>query len=128
MTLAAHTLFGIRAAYWNVALLKTLVVLAVLPTGTMVIVYVFLFKMVSHLQSRLGPMEVGFHGTLQLPAEVLKFAQKEDARPARADKWVFSMAPLVVRTSTFLVYVVLPAGPRAVASNLDTGVLFALAA
>jgi NADH-quinone oxidoreductase subunit H len=127
VTLAA-SLFGIHAAYWNVALLKVLLLLVVLPTGTMVIVYVFLFKMVSHLQSRLGPMEVGFHGTLQLPAEVLKFAQKEDVRPARADKWVFSMAPLVVMMSTFLVYAVLPAGPRAVASNLDTGVLFALAA
>jgi NADH-quinone oxidoreductase subunit H len=123
----AGTLFGIHAAYWNVALLKTVLVLAVLPTGTMVIVYVYLFKMVSHLQSRLGPMEVGPHGTLQLPAEALKFMQKEDVRPLRADKWVFSLAPAVVMTSTFLVYVVIPAGPKAVGADLDTGVLFALA-
>jgi NADH-quinone oxidoreductase subunit H len=125
VTLGA-VLFGIHAAFWNVALLKTLVVLAVLPTGTMVIVYVFLFKMVSHLQSRLGPMEVGPHGTLQLPAEALKFIQKEDVKPRLADKWVFSLAPLVIMVSTFLIYVVIPAGPRAVGADLDTGVLFAL--
>lgn len=120
-------IWGIRAAYWNVTLLKTLLILAVIPGGALVIVYVFLFKMVSHLQSRLGPMETGFHGSLQPIAEGVKFLQKEDIRPARADRWVFGAAPLVVLVSTFLIYVVIPVGPRGVVSDLDTGVLFALA-
>ncbi|MBV8461660.1 MAG: NADH-quinone oxidoreductase subunit H, partial [Acidimicrobiales bacterium] len=98
---------------------------ALLGAGTFV--YVYLFKMVSHLQSRLGPMESGPHGSLQLMAEVLKFIQKEDVFPSRADRRVFAMAPVIVIMSTFLVYVVIPVGPRGVVSGFDVGVLYALA-
>jgi NADH-quinone oxidoreductase subunit H len=83
--------------------------------------------MVSHLQSRLGPMENGPHGSLQLMAEVLKFLQKEDVFPTRADRLVFGGAPFVVIMSTLLIYVVIPVGPRGVVSDLDVGVLYALA-
>src|SRR5205807_8288316 len=44
-----------------------------------------------------------------------------------ADRAVFAMAPLVVIISTFLLYVVVPAGPRLVVQNLDVGIFFALA-
>ena len=37
------------------------------------------------------------------------------------------MAPVVVLASTFLLYVVLPAGPDAIVQNLDTGVFYAMA-
>ena len=83
--------------------------------------------MMSHMQSRLGPMEAGPHGSLQLLAEVGKFLQKEDIFPERADRIVFALAPVVIIISTFLLYVVIPAGPRLVAEDLDTGVFFALA-
>ncbi|HEY2427490.1 MAG TPA: complex I subunit 1 family protein [Acidimicrobiales bacterium] len=123
----ADTFLGIHAAYWNILVLKLLVGLALALTGAGTFVYVYLFKMVSHLQSRLGPMESGPHGSLQLMAEVLKFIQKEDVFPERADRWVFAGAPFVVIMSTLLVYVVIPVGPRGVASNLDVGILYALA-
>jgi len=89
--------------------------------------YVFLLKMMSHMQSRLGPMEAGPHGALQLIADAGKFLQKEDVFPEKADRAVFGLAPLVVLMSTFLLFMVLPAGPRLVVANLDTGVFFALA-
>ncbi len=61
------------------------VLLAVLiPAGT--IVYLYLFKAVSFMQSRLGPMEAGPYGSMQLFAEVGKFLQKEDLFPERADR------------------------------------------
>jgi NADH-quinone oxidoreductase subunit H len=81
----------------------------------------------SHMQSRLGPMEAGPHGVLQLVADGVKFLQKEDIFPAKADRRVFAMAPVVVLLSTFLVYVVVPAGPDLIVEDLDTGVFFALA-
>jgi len=123
----ASTFLGIHAAYWNATALKLVlgVGLALLGAGTFV--YVFLFKMVSHLQSRLGPMESGPHGSLQLMAEVLKFTQKEDVFPEKADRWVFGGAPFLVIMSTLMVFVVIPIGPRGVASNLDVGILYALA-
>ena len=48
---------------------------AVIPVGALIFTYVFLFKMMSHMQSRLGPMEAGPHGVLQPIVEILKFLQ-----------------------------------------------------
>jgi NADH-quinone oxidoreductase subunit H len=118
---------GLSLPYWAVTLIKVVAILAIIPGGALVLVYVYLFKAVSHLQSRLGPMEAGPHGILQPIAEGVKFLQKEDIFPDRADRFVFGAAPLVVLVSTFLVYVVIPAGPTAIIENLDTGIFFALA-
>ena len=96
-----------------------------LPAGPLV--YLYLFKMMSFMQSRLGPMEAGPHGSMQLLAEVGKFLQKEDIFPHRADRFVFAAAPFVVLVSSFLLVVVVPFGPDAWFVNLDTGVFFALA-
>jgi len=96
-----------------------------LPAGT--IVYLFLFKMMSFMQSRLGPMEAGPYGSLQLVAEVGKWMQKEDIVPQRADKLIFKIAPVVVLVSTFLLVVVVPFGPDAYFTNFETGVFYALA-
>jgi NADH-quinone oxidoreductase subunit H len=96
-----------------------------LPAGTLV--YVFLFKMMSFMQSRLGPMEAGPWGSLQLLAEVGKFIQKEDIIPWRADKKLFAMAPYIVVATVFLVYLVVPFGPDAYFVNFDTGVFWVLA-
>jgi NADH-quinone oxidoreductase subunit H len=120
-------LLALHVAFWTQTIIKVVVILVVIPTGALVLVYVYLFKMVSHLQSRLGPMEAGFHGVMQPIAEGVKFLQKEDIFPAAADRMVFAAAPLVVLISTFMVYIVIPAGPTAVIENLDTGIFFALA-
>src|SRR5438445_3748211 len=81
----------------------------------------------AHMQSRLGPMEAGPHGSLQLMADGGKFIQKELLAPERADRRIYFLAPVVVLISTFLVFVVIPAGPSLVSENLDTGVFYALA-
>jgi NADH-quinone oxidoreductase subunit H len=111
---------------WTTAL-KTGVVLAVIPAAAIVLGYTFLLKMMSHMQSRLGPMEAGPHGVLQLLADGVKFIQKEDIIPDEADRRIFALAPLVVILSTFLLYIVLPAGPRLIVQDLDVGIFFALA-
>jgi NADH-quinone oxidoreductase subunit H len=107
--------------------IKIGVVAAMTLVGPLIFVYVFLFKMMSHMQSRLGPMEAGPHGTLQPIVEAIKFLQKEDIAPERADRLVFKLAPFVVLASTFLLYAVVPAGPRLIVEDLDTGVFFAMA-
>lgn len=121
------TLAALDFPYWLQTTFKVLAILIVIPTGALVFVYVFLFKMMSHMQSRLGPMDAGPHGTLQPIAEGVKFLQKEDLFPERADRWVFAAAPIVVLLSTFLIYVVIPVGPTAVVEDLNTGVFYALA-
>jgi NADH-quinone oxidoreductase subunit H len=103
-------LLAVEIPYWGQSLLRVLggLVAVLLPAGT--IVYLFLFKMMSFMQSRLGPMEAGPYGSLQLVAEVGKWLQKEDIQPERADKPIFKMAPIVVLMSTFLLVVVVPFG------------------
>ena len=122
-----NTLLGVVIPYWGQSLLRVLggLVAVLLPAGT--IVYVFLFKMMSFMQSRLGPMEAGPYGSLQLVAEVGKWLQKEDIQPTNADKPVFKMAPIIVLMSTFLLVVVVPFGPDAWFTNLETGIFYALA-
>jgi NADH-quinone oxidoreductase subunit H len=114
---------------WGTTLaLKTIIILAIVPATALVLGYVFLLKMMSHMQSRLGPMDPGgFHGWFQLVGDGIKFIQKEDVMPGEADRRVFAFAPVVVVVSTFLVFVVIPAGPDLVVKNLDVGVFYALA-
>jgi len=113
--------------YWGQSLLRVLggIVAVLLPAGT--IVYVFLFKMMSFMQSRLGPMEAGPYGSMQLLAEVGKWLQKEDIVPENADRTIYKMAPLIVLMSTFLLVVVVPFGPDAWMTDFDAGIFYALA-
>lgn len=113
--------------YWLSTLIKVLVVSAVVPTTALILGMVFLFKIMSWMQSRLGPQEAGPRGTLQLLADGVKFLQKEDIAPNGADRWVFKVAPLVVLMSTLLLYVALPSSLHLVVSDLDVGVFFVLA-
>src|SRR3954463_11965072 len=100
--------------------IKTVVVMALIPLSALILGYVFLLKMMSHMQSRLGPMDPGgFHGWFQLIGDGIKFIQKEDIIPAEADRRVFRAAPVVVLISTFLLYIVVPAGPRLVVADLS---------
>ena len=120
-------MLAVDLPYWAQSLLRVLggTVAVLLPAGT--IVYLFLFKMMSFMQSRLGPMEAGPYGSMQLFAEVGKWLQKEDIQPEKADKRIFKMAPLIVLVSTFLLVAVVPFGPDAYFTNFDAGVFYMLA-
>src|ERR1700712_853791 len=121
------SMFAVTIPYWGQSLLRVLggTVAVLLPAGT--IVYLFLFKMMSFMQSRLGPMEAGPFGSMQLFTEVGKWLQKEDLAPNGADKQLFKMAPLIVLASTFLLIAVVPFGPDAWFTNFEAGVFYALA-
>jgi NADH-quinone oxidoreductase subunit H len=120
-------LLAVEIPYWGQSLLRVLggIAAVLLPAGT--IVYVFLFKMMSFMQSRLGPMEAGPYGSMQLLAEVSKWLQKEDIVPENADRTIYKIAPIIVLLSTFLLVVVVPFGPDAWLTDFDAGVFYALA-
>src|SRR5947209_15330743 len=121
-------MLALHLPYWEITTIKTLVVLMIIPAGAVLLGYVFLLKMMAHMQSRLGPMEPGgFHGWFQLIGDGIKFIQKEDIVPDQSDRRVFALAPVMVLVSNFLIYVVVPAGPRLVVQNLDVGIFYALA-
>src|SRR3954465_12615126 len=118
---------SIELAYWQQTIIKCIAVLlaVLIPAGAFV--NLFLFKMVSFMQSRLGPMEAGPYGQLQLVAEVGKFVQKEDIIPEKADRSLFKLAPYLVVASVLLVYIAVPFGPDAYFANFDVGIFYALA-
>ena len=96
-------------------------------------------KVLAHMQGRLGPMRTGWHGILQPIADAVKLIMKEDIIPAKADKWVFIIAPILMVVMAFGSMVVIPFGPPTDffgllshtvplwVSNLNVGLLFVLA-
>jgi NADH-quinone oxidoreductase subunit H len=68
-------------------------------------------KVIAWVQVRLGPMRVGPYGILQPIADAVKLILKEDITPTRADKWVFTIAPIIVRVPALITFAVIPFGP-----------------
>lgn len=84
-------------------------------------------KISAHIQARFGPMYVGgWHGWAQSLADGIKLLLKEDIIPKNADKLVFVLAPIVVFTTAFTLYVIVPFGPGLMVKDLNLGVLFYL--
>ncbi|GAA6524931.1 complex I subunit 1 family protein [Intrasporangium sp. DVR] len=86
-------------------------------------------KVMAHMQGRLGPMYAGgFHGWAQLVADAVKFIQKEDITPARADRGVFRLAPFVALIPYLVAMAVIPLSPSIVGAEVPGSALLVLAA
>jgi NADH-quinone oxidoreductase subunit H len=81
-------------------------------------------KALARIQMRMGPMRVGFHGTLQPIADALKLLVKEDILPSWADRKLYWLAPLAVFVPSFLVWVTIPVARDVVLRNLDMGLFY----
>jgi NADH-quinone oxidoreductase subunit H len=97
------------------SLVIPLLKIAIVLNATLVAVtYMVLLerKVIAWAQSRLGPMRVGPYGILQPVADAVKLMIKEDITPVRADKWVFTAAPIIAMVPALIVYAVIPFGPE----------------
>ena len=93
-------------------------------------------KIAGHMQQRLGPMRVGWHGLLQPLADGIKLFAKEDHIPAEADRFLFKMAPILTMVPPFAVFVAIPFGESVsvlgteitlYVSNMNVGLLYIFA-
>src|SRR6202045_5214972 len=88
-------------------LLIPLLKIAIVLNATLVAVtYMVLVerKVIAWAQSRLGPMRVGPYGILQPVADAVKLMIKEDITPVRADRWVFTAAPIISMGPALIIY------------------------
>lgn len=84
-------------------------------------------KVSALIQDRIGPVETGKFGLIQTFADILKLLQKEDLIPTKADRYLFIIAPVLVFTSVFMGFAVLPFTPDYISSNINLGLFYFMA-
>jgi NADH-quinone oxidoreductase subunit H len=94
----------------------------------MVIVFIYVFRRVlGRFQVRIGPNRLGLEGIFQPIATAVKILLKEDIVPAKGDKVIHWLAPLVVFVPVLMVFAVVPLGARAILTDLNVGILYVVA-
>ncbi len=109
-----------------IIIVKIAVIVAVTMLHVLYATY-FERKVIGHMQVRLGPMRVGYHGILQPFADGIKLFFKEDVVPAEADKTVFKIAPIIPVFATLSAVAVIPFFDGFVIANINVGLLYLFA-
>src|SRR5689334_2589020 len=81
-------------------------------------------KILGRMQNRYGPNSVGPFGLFQPVADGIKMLIKEDIVPARADKIVHFLAPILIAATAILALGVIPYGRNMTPFVIDGGILF----
>jgi NADH-quinone oxidoreductase subunit H len=79
------------------------------------------------MQARLGPNRAGPLGLFQSAADALKVMLKEDIIPAKGDKLVHWLAPVIAFVPVMLVFAVIPFRGGAILADLNIGILYIVA-
>jgi NADH-quinone oxidoreductase subunit H len=91
--------------------LKVVLLVATVPAIVGFVVVLAERRIMGFMQARLGPNRVGPQGTLQGLADLLKLVTKEDITPARAEKAVHFLAPVLAVIPALTALAVIPFGP-----------------
>jgi len=82
---------------------------------------------IGRFQVRLGPNRAGPLGILQPVADAIKVLIKEDIIPAKGDKWVYWLAPVVAFVPALMIFAVVPFHDGALLVDLNIGILYVVA-
>ncbi|QCI22043.1 NADH-quinone oxidoreductase subunit NuoH [Buchnera aphidicola] len=83
-------------------------------------------RLLGLFQNRHGPNRVGWFGSLQLCADMIKILFKEDWIPPFSKKFVFILSPIIAFISLLCVIPIIPFTSSFVIINLNIGILFFL--
>jgi len=108
------------------------VVSSLINISAVLVVFLTLFALISvlerkilgRIQNRYGPNRVGPFGLFQPIADGIKLLIKEDIVPARADKVIHFLAPIMMAAPAILALGVIPYGRNMTAFSIDGGILF----
>ncbi len=115
---------------------KVVLLVALVPAIVGFVVVLAERRIMGFMQARLGPNRVGPKGLLQGVADLLKLVTKEDITPARAEKAVYFLAPVLAVIPALTALAVIPFGPEIRIGKVSTplwvtdvniGLLFLLA-
>ena len=109
------------------------IVLVLLLLGGFAYLTLYERKALARIQSRVGPNRAGPWGILQPIADAIKLIFKEELVPAKADKVLFFLAPVVTLVPALVITAVIPWGPTLhvfgrditlYIANVNVGVLY----
>src|SRR4030095_9665691 len=93
-------------------------------------------RVLAFIQGRLGPNRVGYGGSLQPFADLLKFILKEDIVPDKSTRFIYFLAPVIATMAALMTMIVYPFGPNVnlpfigqiplVVAHFDVGLLYVL--
>jgi len=114
--------------WWPIAWNLIKIVAIVLPLmGCVAYLTLWERKMIGWMHVRLGPNRVGPAGLLQPIADALKLVLKEIVVPAKANKGLFVLAPVMTIMPALAAWSVVPFGPDKALANINAGLLFLMA-
>src|ERR671916_2095931 len=126
---ALHQLLQSLLPMWLAGLLMAIIgagLLATVVSGAVILLVWMERKIIAKMQDRSGPNRVGPFGLLQTVADAIKLLSKEDIVPARVDKIIWALSPIVVLAASLMAWAVIPWSPGVVPADLNVGVLFLL--
>jgi len=83
-------------------------------------------KIIGYIQDRIGPNRVGPKGLLQPIADVIKLLCKEIIVPNKANKLLFTIAPIITLVPSLLAWAVIPFSNNFIISDINVGLLYIL--
>jgi len=84
-------------------------------------------KLIGAMHVRMGPTRVGYRGLLQPFADVFKLLTKEVIVPAKSNRVLYILAPVVTLMPALAAWAVVPFGPELVLANVNAGLLYVMA-
>jgi NADH-quinone oxidoreductase subunit H len=123
------TALSIFPSWLQVLLIALIKVVAIVAPLMLAVAYLTFAerKIIGYMQIRVGPNRVGPRGWLQPIADAVKLLLKEIVVPARSNKYLFILAPILSIAPSLAAWAVIPFSDTLVLSNIDAALLFILA-